>query len=128
MANIEATEARIATNVVRRSQLKFVAGIMLNPCCCSPRHCVTARRSYARYYNESRTHRSLNKNAAEHRAIERRGASRQFSVDFTTNIAESDFRYTQGLGLDQCPVDREVFARQQLADLRQVTDAGHELA
>jgi len=27
MANIEATEARIATNVVRRSQLKFVAGL-----------------------------------------------------------------------------------------------------
>jgi hypothetical protein len=30
--------------------------------------------SYARYYNESRTHRSLNKDAPVHRAIESLGA------------------------------------------------------
>jgi hypothetical protein len=30
--------------------------------------------SYARYYNESRIHRSLNKDAPFHRAIERVGA------------------------------------------------------
>ncbi len=29
--------------------------------------------AYAAYYNESRTHRSLNKDAPFHRAIERRG-------------------------------------------------------
>src|SRR3984893_18400218 len=33
-----------------------------------------------------------------------------------------------GPSLNQCAVDREVLARQQLADLRQVEDSGHELA
>ena len=53
--------------------------------------------AYAAYYNESRTHRSLNKDAPFHRAIERLGAitSHPFSADFTINIAESNFRYTQ---------------------------------
>ena len=52
---------------------------------------------YAAYYNESRPHRSLNKDAPFHRAIERLGAINQnpFSVAFTANIAESNFRYTQ---------------------------------
>jgi transposase InsO family protein len=52
--------------------------------------------SYARYYNESRIHRSLNKDAPFPRAIERLGVttSRPVAV-FITNIAESDFRYTQ---------------------------------
>src|SRR6266498_2602373 len=49
------------------------------------------------YYNESRIHRSLNKDAPFHRAIERVGAitSRLSSAVFITNITESDFRYTQ---------------------------------
>jgi transposase InsO family protein len=55
--------------------------------------------AYAAYYNESRTHRSLNKDAPFHRAIERSVPSNhtQFSAAFTTNIAESNFRYTQAL-------------------------------
>jgi transposase InsO family protein len=61
-------------------------------------HLRRVLRSYARYYNESRTHRALNKDAPFHRAIERRGAiiSRPVLMDFTTDIAESSFRYTQG--------------------------------
>jgi transposase InsO family protein len=53
--------------------------------------------SYARYYNEWMTHCSLNKDAPGHRPREPRVPSfhGRFSVDFTTNIAESDFRYTQ---------------------------------
>ena len=45
--------------------------------------------AYAAYYNESRTHRSLNKDAP----LSASGPSRhtQFSVAFTTNIAESNF-------------------------------------
>ena len=52
---------------------------------------------YAAYYNVSRIHRSLNKDAPFHRAIERVGAitSRLSSAVFITNITESDFRYTQ---------------------------------
>jgi transposase InsO family protein len=54
-------------------------------------------RSYARYYNESRTHRALNKDAL---FIEQSRASvssshDRLSVGFTTGIAESSFRYTQ---------------------------------
>jgi hypothetical protein len=58
-------------------------------------------RKYAAYYNVSRIHRSLNKDAPFHRAIERVGAiaSRPVSVVFIINIAESDFRYTQGAKL-----------------------------
>ena len=37
-------------------------------------HLRKVLRSYARYYNESRTHRSLNKDAPIHRAIESLGA------------------------------------------------------
>ena len=51
--------------------------------------------SYAPYYNVSRTHRSLNKDPPVHRPIEpRRHHLGRFSADFTTNIAEFDFRYT----------------------------------
>ena len=54
--------------------------------------------SYARYYNGSRTHRSLNKDAPFHRPMRALAPSfhGRSSVDFTANIAESDFRYTQG--------------------------------
>jgi transposase InsO family protein len=45
---------------------------------------------YATYYNELRTHRSLNKDAPIHRAI-----LRPSLADFTTIIAESNFRYRQ---------------------------------
>ena len=38
------------------------------------RHLCRVLQSYARYYNESRTHRSLNKDAPAHRAIESLGA------------------------------------------------------
>jgi transposase InsO family protein len=53
--------------------------------------------SYARYYNESRTHRSLNKDAPVHRPIGSLGAiiSRPVLGGLHHNIAESDFRYTQ---------------------------------
>jgi signal transduction histidine kinase len=53
--------------------------------------------SYARYYNESRIHRSLSKDAPFPRAIERLGVitSRPVLVVFITNIAESDFWYIQ---------------------------------
>ena len=49
--------------------------------------------SYARYYNESRIHRM-------HRSLARLSASESSHRDlssavFITNIAESDFRYTQ---------------------------------
>jgi transposase InsO family protein len=50
---------------------------------------------YAAYYNETRTHRSLDKDAPFHRAIQRLGAITSQPVDFITNIAESDFWYTQ---------------------------------
>ena len=52
--------------------------------------------AYAAYYNESRTHRSLNNDAPFHRAIERLGTITytRFSAAFTTNIAEPNFRYT----------------------------------
>jgi hypothetical protein len=53
--------------------------------------------SYARYYNESRIHRSLSKDA---RSLARLSASESShrdlcSVVFIINIAESDFWYTQ---------------------------------
>jgi Integrase core domain len=55
---------------------------------------------YAAYYNESRTHRSLNKDAPFHRTIQRMGAitSQPVLGAFITNIAESNFRYTQAVG------------------------------
>jgi transposase InsO family protein len=37
-------------------------------------HLLSTVQAYARYYNESRTHRSLNKDAPFHRGVERRGA------------------------------------------------------
>jgi hypothetical protein len=54
-------------------------------------------RGYAAYHNVSRTHRSLNKEAPLHRAIERLGASSHdlSLAAFTINIAESNFRHTQ---------------------------------
>jgi transposase InsO family protein len=60
--------------------------------------------SYARYYNESRIHRSLSKDAPFPRAIERASASSHrdlSSAVFITNIAESDFRYTQPASFEQ---------------------------
>jgi transposase InsO family protein len=52
---------------------------------------------YAAYYNESLIHRSLDKGAPFHRAIERVGVitSQPSLAVFITNIAESNFRYTQ---------------------------------
>jgi hypothetical protein len=52
---------------------------------------------YAAYYNESRIHRSLDKDAPFHRAIERLASSHHSlsSAAFITNIAESDFRHAQ---------------------------------
>jgi hypothetical protein len=53
--------------------------------------------AYAAYCNESRTHRSLNKDAPFHRAIERLGAITSYPVlgGLHHHIAESNFRYTQ---------------------------------
>jgi hypothetical protein len=53
---------------------------------------------YAAYYNESRIHRSLDKDAPFHRARLSASASSHTSLslaDFITNIAGSDFRYIQ---------------------------------
>jgi transposase InsO family protein len=57
---------------------------------------------YAAYYNELRTHRSLNKDAPIHRAIQHMGriVSAPVLGDFITIIAESNFRYRQGC---RCP-------------------------
>jgi hypothetical protein len=58
-------------------------------------------RGYAAYYNVSRTHRSLNKDAPLHRAMERASAPSSHDLSlaaFTINIAESNFRHTQGDG------------------------------
>ena len=54
--------------------------------------------AYAAYYNQSRIHRSLNKDAPFHRAIERPGAITSHPIlgGLTTNIAVSNFQYTQG--------------------------------
>jgi hypothetical protein len=54
----------------------------------------------AAYYNELRTHRSLNKDAPIHRAIRTWAASYQSpsSAKFITIIAESNFRYRQAKG------------------------------
>ena len=46
------------------------------------------------FYNELRTHRSLDKDAPIHRAIQP-SYLRPSSADFITIIAESDFRYRQ---------------------------------
>ena len=53
---------------------------------------------YATYYNELRTHRSLNKDAPIRRAIQQWAASylHPSSAAFITTIAESSFQYTQG--------------------------------
>jgi hypothetical protein len=54
-------------------------------------------RGYAAYYNVSRTHRSLNKDAPLHRAVERLGTvvSRPVLGGLHHNIAESSFWNTQ---------------------------------
>ena len=54
---------------------------------------------YVAYYNKSRIHSALNKDAPFPRAVERLGGitSRPVLGSLLTNIAESDFRYTQGL-------------------------------
>src|SRR5262245_23251097 len=52
---------------------------------------------YAAYYNESRIHRSLDKDAPFRRTIEHFGVitSQPVLGAFITNIAESDFRHAQ---------------------------------
>jgi hypothetical protein len=52
---------------------------------------------FAAYYNESRIHRSLDKDTPFHRAIERVGPSHPSLslAAFITDIAESDFRHAQ---------------------------------
>lgn len=53
-------------------------------------------RSYGRYYNEARTHRSLGKDAPHFREVQRVGAFRSepVLVDFITIMSESSFRHT----------------------------------
>jgi hypothetical protein len=53
--------------------------------------------AYAAYYNKSRTHRSLNKDSRSIMLFSASASSRHSlsSAAFTTNIAESNFRYTQ---------------------------------
>ena len=54
-------------------------------------------RCYARYYNEIRTHRALNKDAPRSRAVQqvRIIRSHAISADFITNTSGFSFRYTQ---------------------------------
>jgi transposase InsO family protein len=54
---------------------------------------------FAAYYNESRTHRALSKDAPVHRAIERLGDITYdlFSDAFITNLAVSEFSAHTGL-------------------------------
>src|SRR4030088_577414 len=60
-------------------------------------HLRRVLRGYAAYYNASRTHRSLNKDAPLRRAIERAWSSHDLSLAaFTINIAESNIRHVQG--------------------------------
>jgi hypothetical protein len=53
--------------------------------------------AYAAYYNEARTHRSLNKDAPSGARLSVSAQSRhnRFSAAFTIDIAESNFRYRQ---------------------------------
>jgi transposase InsO family protein len=53
--------------------------------------------TYAGYYNELRTHRSLTKDTPLHRIVSGPAPSHRnrSSAAFTINIAESDFRHTQ---------------------------------
>ena len=62
-------------------------------------HLRRTLQSYARYYNESRVHRALNKDAPFHRVIKRLGAITSTPVlgGLIINISESSFRYTQAL-------------------------------
>ena len=55
-------------------------------------------RSYASYYNETRTHRSLNKDAPIPRPVQRIGriASNALVVGCTTNTSESEFSVHTG--------------------------------
>ena len=53
--------------------------------------------AYAAYYNESRIHRSLNKDAPSRLRASVPSRHTRFSMAFTINIAESNFRYTQGI-------------------------------
>jgi transposase InsO family protein len=70
--------------------------------------------AYAAYYNESRTHRSLDKDARSSARLSASAPSRhtQFSAAFIANIAESSFRYRQDFG-----PPRQVSADRGLADL-----------
>jgi hypothetical protein len=55
-------------------------------------------RSFARYYNEARTHRSLEKDAPHFRGSGPFDQKR-FSGDFITTMPESSFRNTQPAAL-----------------------------
>ena len=54
--------------------------------------------SYALYYNEIRTYRSLNKDAPQPRAVQRIGDIKSLPIlaDFITIMSGRNFRYTQG--------------------------------
>jgi hypothetical protein len=58
---------------------------------------------YAVYYNETRIHRSLDKDSPVHRAIERLGAitSQPLLEAFITNIGGSDFRHAQPIRMSR---------------------------
>ena len=55
-------------------------------------HLCRILKKYATYYNELRTHRSLNKDAPIHHAMQYVGRIVQSSADFITIMAESNFR------------------------------------
>src|SRR6202035_1085104 len=59
-------------------------------------HLRRVLKSYARYYNETRTHLALDKEAPLSRSVKRAGAV-QSSADCTTNIFGFDFRQAQAV-------------------------------
>jgi hypothetical protein len=88
------------------------------------------------YYNASRTHRSLNKDAPLHRAIERLGGavvSRLSLAAFTISMAESSFRHTQATAWAAsaerpCAKDEPPEARGTRSRGRKVTRSGPRVA
>jgi hypothetical protein len=59
-------------------------------------HLLRLLKNYFRYYHESRTHLSLNKDAPECRAIQRNGSARLHkSVDCTINMSDAPHRQSE---------------------------------
>ena len=82
-------------------------------------------RSYAGYYNEIRTHRSLNKDAPISRTVQRIGTSNHTpsSADFITITSGFSFRHTQGVTTDVCLIFPAIDAALEGFAVQAVMDA-----